>query len=310
VSSHFIVSTGKCGSTLVSRILARHPAVLSISELFAAVQPRAFPAGVLTGPDFWRLLSEPHDSWTSVLRARNEPSELLYPIDAGGRFSRDDGVAPIAAVCLPALTDEPDQLYGELERVVPDFPAAAIGDHYRALFSHLMHRFQRRLWVERSGGSLQYVRSIVDHFPDAGIVHLHRDGRETSVRMSKHPYFQQALTAAPITGDQRDGSDIPVERVALRWAATLLNGTAVLARLPQERVLHVAYENLVAAPALEISRILSFLRLEKPKTIGWEQYAVADVQEQALSWTALAKTERTRLDRICAVAEHHRKQLR
>ena len=64
----------------------------------------------------------------SVLVANGiEPDEFLYPVDAGGRFTRDTGVPPIAMTCLPHLTDEPDALYAELEEVVDGFEPAHVG---------------------------------------------------------------------------------------------------------------------------------------------------------------------------------------
>ncbi|NVI87000.1 sulfotransferase [Actinomadura sp. BRA 177] len=36
----FIVGTGRCGSTLLSRLLHTHPDMLSLNELFTPMRPR------------------------------------------------------------------------------------------------------------------------------------------------------------------------------------------------------------------------------------------------------------------------------
>src|SRR4051812_47791592 len=101
----FIVSTGRCGSTLLSNLLSSHPSVLTVSELFSSLQPGAFPQEAVGGVEFWRLLSTPRELWTLALRQRIEPPEFLYPVDdPDAAFRRTDGVAPIAAVCLPAIS--------------------------------------------------------------------------------------------------------------------------------------------------------------------------------------------------------------
>ena len=292
---------------MVSRMLSRHPDVLSVSELFSSIQPHAFPTGALSGKRFWRILAEPQDAWTSVLRERIEPSELTYPVDAGGRFNRQTGIPPIAAICLPTLTDNADAMYGELEDAVMQFPVAPVGDHYRALFSWLARRLGNAVWVERSGGSLQYVRAIMHHFPGARILHLHRDGRETALLMSRHPFFRRQLQAE-LGRRGMAQAEIPLERFALRWSANILNGTGALASLPAANVRHLSYEQLVAAPEAELSRILAFFELTNPSP-EWLTQAVAEVRRRPTRWTSLPASERARLERACAVGERRRQQL-
>jgi len=69
----FVVGTGRCGSTMISDMLRKHPTVLSLSELFAAVTdlmtlvPQAFPTGVIDASHFWRILSTPYPK-TSLMK--------------------------------------------------------------------------------------------------------------------------------------------------------------------------------------------------------------------------------------------------
>lgn len=55
----FIVSTGRSGSTMLSRLLSLHPDVLSLSELFNALHPLGFQQDPVDGPNLWVMLSEP-----------------------------------------------------------------------------------------------------------------------------------------------------------------------------------------------------------------------------------------------------------
>ena len=64
----FVVNTGRCGSTLMSRMLALHPAILSISEFLAALTSEALTADRLDGEAFWRraLAADRGGSWPSA----------------------------------------------------------------------------------------------------------------------------------------------------------------------------------------------------------------------------------------------------
>src|SRR3984893_12524358 len=61
----FVVGTGRCGSTLLSRLLREHPDVLAMSEFFstlriaAAAGPARFPTDDMDGAQLWRLLASP-----------------------------------------------------------------------------------------------------------------------------------------------------------------------------------------------------------------------------------------------------------
>src|ERR1700730_2169660 len=73
-----VVSTGRSGSTLVSRMVREHPGGLSLSEFFVLLGESAFPAGSVTGPAFWKILSQPGENWRSVQRSGLRFDEVLY----------------------------------------------------------------------------------------------------------------------------------------------------------------------------------------------------------------------------------------
>jgi putative sulfotransferase len=340
VTPRFIVSTGRCGSTLLSTLLGQHSSVLSVSELFAAVQPRAFPPGEITGERFWAILSEPQAIWTVALRHRLEAREFLYPVDAGKRFDRQTGVPPIACVCLPAIVDDADALYSELERAVPRFPAAQIAVHYRLLFAWLVERLGKHCWVERSGGSLQYVGQLADRFPGAKFLHLYRDGRETALSMSRHTFFRMrlawetraaALGRDPSNGESESGDTslpneldgllpegydprtlwqlpIPIERFGRRWSAMILLGMHRLASLPRANVRHLSYESLVGDPESHLRDLLAFFELPEPPP-DWFDSACAQVEYRPPHRPELSAEDEMRLQRACAVGERRLRDL-
>lgn len=321
--ARFIVGTGRCGSTLLGMLLAGNPGVLNLSEFFSAIQPGALSRRTVGGRDFWALLSTPREAWTDVLERRVEPPEFRYPIDQPGmRFTRQSGVPPIACVCLPTITDDPDGLYSELERVVPAFSECPIGTQYRRIFEWLSDRLAKRVWIERSGGSLAYARELSDHFANAKFLHVYRSGPETAISMSRHLFFVSQVTrsrsslphgsrvGAPDVPGSADDTwvghhrlDIPsVARFGLRWSAMILMGTTALSKLPRENVKHLSFEQLIADPEAHLRRATAFFDLPPPQ---------AEVLECARSLIVpprprrlgLDPSERERLEHACAAGE-------
>ena len=290
----FVLSTGRCGSTMVSDILNRHPDVLSISEFFSFLGLGIFARRRTTGAWMWRLYSQP--GYRMGIIARGESfSELLYPIDdPQARFTRFN-LPPIMAVMLPHLTDRYEALFDELEPVVRGQPKQPPADHYRYLFGWLGARFGRKVWVERGGGTLLLASRLLRHFPEARVVHVYRDGRETALSMSRHPPFRSMLAMArkyrPWGIDlertlsrleHHDGitarlaqlaqtfaslDRLPYDKLTLPdfaafWSAMIESGHRVFGHFPSDRLLNVRFEDIQADPEGQIRRLVRFISPE------------------------------------------------
>lgn len=304
----FVVGTGRCGSTLLSRALALHPEVLSLSEFFSGLDFAAFPAeiGIMTGKEFWHLLSATEGLANKLLSVGAEPAEFLYPVDSGRRFDRASGVPRVCVFTLPALPGDPDELYDRLEQAVPLFGEQTIIEHYRELFALLGDMLNRPRWIERSGASGFYAGHYLTHFPSARYVHLTRELEPTARSMRRHPAFrllalwqefidrcgcdvyQGEVPEHPVPADL---ADLTPERLSKesfeRWdpgiepfrqlvSIQLDLVRATLAPLPARQVLVLGYEELIAHPVAEFSKMAEFLELADPP--GWAKQAAALVR--------------------------------
>ena len=287
-----VMSTGRCGSTMVSDILNRHPGILSVSEFFSFVGPRAFVGRRSGGKHMWRLYSRPGRP-IRRLKHFGIPSEFLYPLDDPlARFSLDD-LPPILAITLPHLTAEYHDLYDECGPVVRAQPRQPPADHHRHFFEWLAGRLDRRVWVERSGGSLLWGSRLLGAFPDARVIHVYRDGRDTALSMSRHPPFRVMLgirnQLKPLGLDPMawvgsasgravallDGlagmlvrpERLRLDRVSLPdfawfWSRMIEMGDDLFGHLPPDRLLNVAFEDVQSSPESEIRRIVRFISPE------------------------------------------------
>lgn len=331
-----IVGTGRCGSTLLSQMIRLHPTVLSVSELFSFVTdfglriPRAFPASPIDGERFWRILSEPLPRQSILLSHGLQMPEVIYPLGRG-RFRAEDGIPPILQALLPHLDlEQPDALFDALVPVMSARAVAPVADHYRALFEWLAARFKKQTWAERSGGGLRVAHRLMDAFPEARVVHIVRDGRDTAVSMARHIGFRMAMAAMQLveflgvdpfeSDDRSEESDLPEELADLLpecftreaferfdvspvacghyWSGEIITGLDVLATLPSERLCTVRYEDILLDPVASTRRLGRFIASDAIRE-EWVQGAAALVGKARSSWQELPARERAELDAAC-----------
>jgi len=289
----FVVSTGRAGSTLLSCMLALHPQVLSVSEFFTVLQGMLrrypYPDGDMDGRELWQLASAPDPLADALVKNGQAVPEMFYPYQTG-RFRAETGVPNICHSTLSLLSDDPDSLYDQLAAQVPGWPRRPAADQYRALLGLLADILGRPVVVERSGGSVILIGKLREQFPEARFVLMYRDGMDTALSMSKFAMFKLGMLvvrAGQIAGlpanasmDQiqaslpdefscvlsppYDLSGLPAMRMSpvlfgQRWSEMIRYGTSALAELPADIQSQLGYEDLLADPAAELTRLAGFL---------------------------------------------------
>lgn len=288
----FVVGTGRCGSTMLSRLLSRHPDVLSVSELFCTLAPGSaeLPDGTIDGQQFWSVLSSPEPSLDQIVRDGLATPELCYPYGRG-RFDVTTGVPRISHMTLPTLTDDPDGLFDKLAAEVPLWPARSTAGQLGALFSCLAQLLGRSVTVERTAGSILFVERLHTMFGEARFVHFYRDGPDCALSMSTHPgarpmaLMEQAgllsrshprraarpaappelielLTPPVVMRDVMAYPAPPLPVFGKLWSRLVIAGAAALGRLPGDIWTSVKYEDLTREPARELTRLAEFIGAE------------------------------------------------
>jgi hypothetical protein len=282
----FIVGTGRCGSTLLSRMLAECPSAASLCEVLNGLDfARRFQPAPMTGPEFAAFVTAEQPVLTATLRRGYPVEEVVYPFGRG-RFRRGEAMPYLSGACLPRLTDDPDALLDALVAFARALPPAPPAAQYRRLFAWLAERHGRALWIERSGSSIEYLPALAAAFPEARFLHLHRDGRETALSMREHHAYRvpiSLLYQAPVE-DGRPASDFgpidfgaapqpgdPISRIlAARppaeffgryWSDQLVRGLPAAEELPPGRWLALRFEDLVAKPEDSLARVAEHLEL-------------------------------------------------
>ncbi|MFK5923200.1 MAG: sulfotransferase [Verrucomicrobiota bacterium] len=330
ISPVLILSTGRCGSTMVSKMLDLHPRVLSLSEFFIPLGSDAFTRKQPDGNWMWKVFSRQSLPLHAMLKRGDVVSESLYPFGEEGARFQPENIPPILAVTLPHLTDDFENLYDELEVEVSSRPRMPLADQYRSLFESLATRFGNDVWVERSGGSLMLTAKLLHHFPEARVIHVYRDGRDTAMSMSHHHNFKvligamlkarrmgvdvfrdfEATTASPVKSWVQNqlfrfvNPDKLAEEPVLAdfgdyWSRSILFGRKMMRDLPVERLLEVKFEDMQQSPEQEVRRLIRFIdpSLEEE---SWIKEVAAIPGPARSKFSSLAESEQEALQKACA----------
>jgi putative sulfotransferase len=314
----FVVGTGRCGSTLVSKMLAEHCEVVSLHEVFTGLDwSRRFAPGSFTGAEVADLLATPNPVTHDALSRGYDAEEITYPFRPTDRYTRNDPLPWILVSTLAYLSEDPDALFHRTMAWLRSRGPAPLSRHYRALFEWWAGRAGGSVWIERSGSSVDYLADLRRLFPDARFVHLHRAGEEVALSMRNHALYRLAvqLTYGVLPDgidpddDSPEGRDRlvrawlegtpPVELYGRYWSDQMERGCAAAAELPPERLLTVSFEALAADPEPHLARIAEFFEL--PEDPGFARRAARMVRGVPPARApGLPAGERAALEAACA----------
>ena len=324
--ARFVVGTGRCGSTLLSRMLAMNTRILNVFELFSGIdQGFRFTPRPVTGAELADQLRLDHPMLTMVMKRGGEVPEVVYPFDApGSRHALGDAVPWALAIAIPRISESPDALFDALIAYVETRPEARLAVHYRAIFEWLVERTGKQGWIERSGSSIDYLEDLVALFPDARFVHIHRDGHEAALSMREYAVLRVAVAVMnglagevdytheglvrlerehPEAIDRLLSARPPIELYGKYWSDQIRNGERARARLDPAAFLDVRFESLVSEPARVLGEIGDFFELPREAGDGWIERATALSRGlPPLRFPALEPDEARRLEASCAEA--------
>lgn len=318
----FVVGTGRCGSTLLSKMLACSPEMVSIFEFFNGLPGERLATQPITAEALWQTLTTPHPFVTMVTSRGFAVEEVAYPFGRPGmRYRAEDDVPWMLVATLPRLSDDPDRLFDELREFTLRLPMQPPAAHYRAIFRWLAIRQGKTCWNERSGSSIDSLPRLVQAFPEGRFLHIHRQGEEAALSMREHHAFRLAISIVYGLDPEVDlatalahprptpGADDPVRRMLERrpsaehfgrfWSQQLAVGYRGIAALRPDQYHEVRFEDLATRPREVLREIADFFALD-PHADGWMERAAALVRGLPPARAGrLPDDERARLAEAC-----------
>ena len=252
----FVCGTGRCGSTLVTELLARHSEVGFVSNI-----------------DDKLTLLDLTGRWNNALFQRTRPRDpKLMPfknrrrlLELGRlRLAPSEGWEVLRRQVSPLFSDTyrdlvADDLNPWLERRLRRFFERRMGAQRKPVFVHHLTGWPR-------------ARLLQAVFPEARFIHVIRDGRAVASSWLQMPWWNVyegpnrwedfgPLPQQYAAEWQRSGESFVV-LAGLAWKLRIDAFEQTRAAIPPDQWVDVRYEDVIADPRLQVKALLEFVGLD------------------------------------------------
>ncbi len=245
----FIVGLQRTGTTLLHRLLAVDPALRPLAS-WEALNPAPFPGtGPRAGGRDPRMRSA---EWAERgLRYLAPDFFAIHPVEA---HAPEEDVLLLDFSLLSPTAEASQNLpsYSQWLEEVDHRPAYR---YFRRMIQLLLWQKPGR-WLGKTPHHLEYLDVLLDVFPDAKIIHTHRDP------LRALPSFCSMLFhARGIFSDRVDPREVG-RQWTHKQVRMVERGMVVRDRVGAESFADVSYTALIADPIKQVRRIYDFLELD------------------------------------------------
>lgn len=239
----FVIGTGRCGSTLVHEVLARHEAFGFVSNIEDNL------------PGLNRLGRWNSVLFRSVIGRMTEKGRI--------RFAPSEGYRVLAREVSPIYANScRDLVAGD---VTP-----WLRDRFRTFFESRANAQKCQIFLHKYTGWSR-VGFFSELFPDAKFIHIVRDGRAVANSWLQMPWWGGyrgpenwlwgALEEEALNEWKSHRRDFGV-LAGLAWKLLIRSYDDSFALLPESNQMVLRYEDVLADPRKEFARMLSFVDLK------------------------------------------------
>lgn len=333
-NGRFIVGTGRCGSTILSKMVNLHPDVAVFNEFLIAMDfHKKWGERPVSGAEMADIIdcglqggSGPFKKIVAHLATPEvsfEGGATALPKHADSY--RDNVFPDILLLPLPHLFDKPEEALADLLSFVKRQPVRALSQHYTAIFEYLTRKAGKKIWIERSGGSIAWLPEMVELFPNAKYLHLHRNPLDVALSMQKHNHFRvrafkyfDLVTKDGVRWSDLDETDlnnnlptsprlksvmehdVPLEYFLEDFSDCTLRGMKEVKKLAPSQYAEISFEEIMANPKAALRSIADFFDL--PPDEAWLNNAEALLKRGQAAHAAPTPEQQALLKRHCHAA--------
>ena len=201
-------------------------------------------------PRAWEVLHPlPFDGADAAARQIMAECEQEFWADVQPEFAsihelRSDLPVECVTLTLPSMTGGHWGMIANLPGWVADYPASM--NYHRALLQTLQHGGPPRTWVLKTPLYLVFIDLLFDTYPDAWLVHTHRDPLKTEP--------SGLSTLATVRWERSDEVELPEAGTGLTDMMILLANRRVAGEVP-ERIVDSHFADLMADPVVAVEKL-------------------------------------------------------
>ena len=229
--SIFVVGSSRSGTTMMGRILNRHPTVYTFHELHV----------------FEQMWSPGMDTFTDRAEAVDVAARLLHLQRDAGYLSYDDK-SSVYRADAEALVEKGPPVHDR-----------DLLDVYRTVLFREAAEHGAQMPCEQTPRNIFYLETILERFPGARVLHMVRDPRDVLLSQ-KRKWKRHFLGASniPLTEAFRSWVNYHPITISQLWRASV---QAVAPFRTHPRVRTVAFEEVLDAPAATVREICEFVEI-------------------------------------------------
>ncbi len=277
--TNFITGTGRCGSTILSRMLMLHPDALILREFLAMLDFRMLDHGEVSGDGLAVILNGDLHPLILFLQRGGTLPEILYRLSEKEKKQPYWSRPGITLGALPYISDEPDELHADMIEWAKRQPTAPLRVHYPKLFRFIAEKTGRSIPIEASAaGNID-----LEVFPNSRILQIHRSGPEVVLSMCAHPWFRMlsSILIDPLSEEEfqvavecsapeetdpilkrlnKDDRELYPVLIKI-YTSIIAQNYRVLQHVAPENYMEVNFEEFAADPKPQLRRIAAFFEL-------------------------------------------------
>ncbi len=326
----FVIGTGRCGSTILSKMLDLHPDFSVLSEFLVSLDfDRKYGERPVAGAELAEIFDCGLGSNGEFKKIAAHLATPEITFDAAAAPSTvvperyRDGVLPdLILLPLPTLFEDPMRAFDELVDFVRAQPLRPLSEQYRLIFEWLTRKAGKSAWIERSGGTIAHLPELVELFPHAKFLHLHRNPLDVALSMRAHHHFRllvfkrfRLVTKDGVAWadlDERDlesdapmsprlrsifDHEVPIELFLRDWNDSILRGFVAVKALAPSQYAEMRFEDLMAEPRDSMRQVAEFF--EMAPHADWLEEACSLLETGGARHQEPTTADRLAIERCC-----------